>query len=96
MAKTSFSGPGNLHTLVSVLRCSLCFQRIPFKNILEYGLATCFLKRMQNIRFMSVSVRYRSGYFLCQKMDDLFQFVAGHVHFKTSQLVTFHITKIVG
>ena len=24
------SGPGNMHTLVSVLWCGLCFQRIPF------------------------------------------------------------------
>ena len=24
------SGPGNMHTQVSVLWCSLCFQRIPF------------------------------------------------------------------
>ena len=30
MAKTSKSGPENLHTLVSVLQCILCFQRITF------------------------------------------------------------------
>ena len=30
MAETSSSGPENLHTLVSVLRCILCFQRITF------------------------------------------------------------------
>ena len=30
MAETSQSGPENLHTLVSVLRCILGFQRITF------------------------------------------------------------------
>ena len=30
MAKTSLSGPENLHTLVSILRCILCFQRLTF------------------------------------------------------------------
>ena len=30
MAKTSLSGPKNLYTLVAVLRCILCFQRITF------------------------------------------------------------------
>ena len=30
MAKTSKSGPENMHTLVKVLRCSLCIQRITF------------------------------------------------------------------
>ena len=32
----NLSGPGNMHTLVSVLWCSLCFQRIPFKNIFDF------------------------------------------------------------
>ena len=30
MAKTCYSGPENMHTLVTVLRCILCFQRITF------------------------------------------------------------------
>ena len=30
MAETSLSCPVNMHALVSVLWCSLCFQRIPF------------------------------------------------------------------
>ena len=30
MAKTSYSGPENMHTLVTFLRCILCFQRITF------------------------------------------------------------------
>ena len=30
MAETSLSGPENLHTLVSVRWCVLCFQRITF------------------------------------------------------------------
>ena len=30
MAGTSKSGPENLHTLVSVLGCILCFQRITY------------------------------------------------------------------
>ena len=30
MAKTSYSGPENMHTLVTGLRCILCFQRITF------------------------------------------------------------------
>ena len=28
-----------MHTLVSVLWCSLCFQRIPFKNIFDFTTA---------------------------------------------------------
>ena len=39
MAKTSWSGPENKHTLVSVLWCILCFQRIPFKNIVDFTTA---------------------------------------------------------
>ena len=35
MAKTIYSGPENMPTLVSVLWCILCFQRIPFKNIFD-------------------------------------------------------------
>ena len=30
MAETSKSGPENVHTLVSVLSCILCFQRTTF------------------------------------------------------------------
>ena len=30
MVKTSYSGSENMHTLVTVLRCILCFQRITF------------------------------------------------------------------
>ena len=33
MAETCYYGPENLHTLVSVLRCILCFQRITFLRI---------------------------------------------------------------
>ena len=39
MAETSLSGPENTHTLVSVLWCILCFQRIPFKNIFNFTTA---------------------------------------------------------
>ena len=39
MAETSKSGPGNMHTLVSVLWCSLCFQGIPLKNIFDFTAA---------------------------------------------------------
>ena len=39
MAETSYSGPENMHTLVSVLWCILCFQRIPFKNIFDFTTA---------------------------------------------------------
>ena len=40
MAKTSYSGPENLHTLVSVLWCILCFQRITFfKNMFDFSTA---------------------------------------------------------
>ena len=28
-----------MHTLVSVLWCSLCFQRIPFKNTFDFTIA---------------------------------------------------------
>ena len=37
MAETSKSGPENLHTLVSVLWCILCFRRITFLRT-YYGL----------------------------------------------------------
>ena len=39
MAETSLSGPGNMHTLVSVLWCSLCFQRIPFYEHFDFTTA---------------------------------------------------------
>ena len=40
MAKTSWSGPEILHTLVSVLWCILCFQQITFfKNIFDFTTA---------------------------------------------------------
>ena len=32
-------GPGNMHTLVSVLLCSFCFQRIPFDTIFDFTTA---------------------------------------------------------
>ena len=39
MAETSLSGPENMHTLISILWCILCFQRIPFKNIFNFTTA---------------------------------------------------------
>ena len=39
MTETSQYGPGNMHTVVSVLWCSLSFQRIPFKNIFDFTTA---------------------------------------------------------
>ena len=39
MAETSYSGPENMHTLVSVLWCILCFQRIHFKNTFDFTTA---------------------------------------------------------
>ena len=39
MKETSKSGPGNMHTLASVLCCSLCFQGYPFKNIFGFTTA---------------------------------------------------------
>ena len=50
MAETIQSGPENLHTLVSVLRCILWFQRITFfKNILNQILYICFdIDNVQN------------------------------------------------
>ena len=45
-AETSYSGPGNLHTLVSSLQCILCFQRIIFfKNKVSVGGVFCFQER---------------------------------------------------
>ena len=45
-AETSYSGPGNLHTLVSSLQCILCFQRITFfKNKVSVGGVFCFQGR---------------------------------------------------
>ena len=45
MAETSKSGPENLHTLVSVLRRILCFQRIAFLRtyltLLQLVIGTC-------------------------------------------------------
>ena len=39
MAETSYSFPGNMHTLVSVLWCSLCSKGYPFKNVFDFTTA---------------------------------------------------------
>ena len=39
MAETSLSGPGNMHTLVSDLWCSLFSKGYPFKNIFDFTTA---------------------------------------------------------
>ena len=39
MAETSQSGPVNMYIVVSVLWCSLCFQRIPFFYIFDFTTA---------------------------------------------------------
>ena len=53
MAKTSQSGPEILHTLVSVLRCILCFQRITFLRTYlmnVYQIYSYLLKLKLNLR----------------------------------------------